>query len=739
MTRRDARQQGQVVVFFAVLLPVLLVLGSVVMSVGNWYVHKRHLQTQVDAAVFAAGQDFVGCFLNPVATNTLVKNSALQYAGDTQRGSATNLQVQQPEDVRVVLNSADYWSTAQAGLDPATGYTLDWTMDGDPATPGPQSSQPCDARFIDAKATDDRLPLIWRWLPLFPSAKSHATVEIHELPGLSGFLPWAVPEAAPRTVAALFVDQDAAENQGVPSDVVMLTGPPDPSATTPKNGENVALWSGNGSASIVDSTGVVILTSRQLLTATDLQGKRLDEICTLNATACYGSVPGGGQNPAISTNKTGVGFIHGKPQTDGTGNATATVTDVELSTLTSVNGLPNGGSPCTDDTAPYYVWTQADCDVRIRAQVDFGSAILSGGAREVRVSTSPFGNKCNGGISLQKTVQGGLLWWEQEAGWTTLPAGSGQTNFYLCWNGESAKPGGGTNPEGGVFGNRVQQMAFAANTDATSNRVFSGPLVSLAVLPTSSPKAAQGVSVAVGLLPPLSISDGNAKPIFLRIAGTGSLNQALQCDKQLQLEDMVRDGCKTPYQVNTRNLVCDPYTISNLPPPLPPPDPDPWPDCIQAKTGDVTAMAKGLHQRFEAPPAPKVPCPPNNWKQYRAAGVVPPDTDPRFVTLVVAEYGTFNAQGNKILPITKFAGFYATGWFTTNSSGGTQGCPDNDPPPPCPDPANPSGSICDPGATRYQGAVWGYFVKQVFPSPQRPGTTLCVFSQVGVCSADLVK
>ena len=80
---------------------------------------------------------------------------------------------------------------------------------------------------------------IWRWLPLFPSAKAHATVEIHELPGLSGFLPWAVPEAAPRTVAALFVDQDAAENQGVPSDVVMLTGPPDPSTTTPKNGENV--------------------------------------------------------------------------------------------------------------------------------------------------------------------------------------------------------------------------------------------------------------------------------------------------------------------------------------------------------------------------------------------------------------------------------------------------------------------------------------------------------------------
>lgn len=733
------RERGQVVVIFALLLPVVLVIGSVVLSVGNWFVHKRHLQTQVDAAVLATGQDFVGCYLNKPATNTLVKNTALRYAGDTQRDPlTTNLQVQEPNDVRVVLNSSGYWSAAQAGMDPATGYTLDWSLDGDAATPGRQSSQPCDARFIDAKATDDRLPLLWRWIPLFPSAKTQATLEIHELPGLAGFLPWAVPEAAPRTVAALFVDQNATTNQGVPSDVLVLTGPPDPSVTTPRNGENVALWSANGAASITDSTGVVILSSRQLLTAMQLQGRRLDDICNLNATACYGAVKAG--SVLIATNKTGVGFIHGKPQTDGTGNKTATVTDVELTTLKS-NNKPNGGLPCIDDTAPYFVWTQTDCDVRIRAQVDFGSAILSSGAREVRVSTSAFGNKCNGGISLQKTVQNGLLWWEQEANWTTLRAGSGQTNFYLCWNGESDKPGprGGTNPEGGVFGDRVQQMAFAASTDAKSGAVFSGPIASLTVLPNSSPKNSQGVSVAVGLLPPLSISDGNATPIFLRIAGTGSLNQALQCDKQLQLEDMVRDGCKTPYQVNTRNLVCDPYTPSNLPPDLPPPDPDPWPDCIQAKTGDVTAMSKGLHQRFEAPPPPKVPCPPNKWKDYRSRGEVPPGTDPRFVTLVVAEYGTFDDQGNKVLPITKFAGFYATGWFTKNSPSMSQGCVDNDPPPPCPDPDNPSGPLCDPAETRYQGAVWGYFVKQVFPSPQRPGTTLCVFNQVGICSADLVK
>ena len=275
-------QRGQVLVLFALLLPVLMVLGSIVLAAGNWFVHKRHLQTQVDAAVLATGGDFVGCFLNTPGTNTLIKQSALKYAGDTQRDSATkNLQVQEPDDVRVVLNSSTYWGSAQAGLDPATGYTLDWTMDGDASLPGIQSSQPCDARMIDAKATDDKLPLIWRWIPLVPSAKANARVEIHELPGLSGFLPWAVPEAAPRTVAALFVDQNAATNQGVPIEVALLTGPTDPSVTTPINGENVALWSGGSSVNISDATGVVILSSRQLLSLTDLQGKRIDELCTL--------------------------------------------------------------------------------------------------------------------------------------------------------------------------------------------------------------------------------------------------------------------------------------------------------------------------------------------------------------------------------------------------------------------------------------------------------------------------
>ncbi len=51
---------GQVMVFVALLVPVLFGLGAIVIDIGNWYVHKRHLQTQVDAAALAGATKFGG-------------------------------------------------------------------------------------------------------------------------------------------------------------------------------------------------------------------------------------------------------------------------------------------------------------------------------------------------------------------------------------------------------------------------------------------------------------------------------------------------------------------------------------------------------------------------------------------------------------------------------------------------------------------------------------------------------
>jgi uncharacterized membrane protein len=100
-------------VLTALLIPLVLILSTIVIDVANWWVHRKHLQTLVDAGALAAAPKFVGCsfqFGDPAAANAAIRATALEYAGDTTRYPGTrNTQVQTPNDVRVVLNSAQYW------------------------------------------------------------------------------------------------------------------------------------------------------------------------------------------------------------------------------------------------------------------------------------------------------------------------------------------------------------------------------------------------------------------------------------------------------------------------------------------------------------------------------------------------------------------------------------------------------------------------------------------------------
>ena len=90
-TDRSRREAGQVAVLVALLIPVFFGLGAIVMDVGNWFVHKRHLQTQVDAAALATASHFVGCFHAPDAANTSIEARAIEYSGDATRSAAQSL------------------------------------------------------------------------------------------------------------------------------------------------------------------------------------------------------------------------------------------------------------------------------------------------------------------------------------------------------------------------------------------------------------------------------------------------------------------------------------------------------------------------------------------------------------------------------------------------------------------------------------------------------------------------
>ena len=193
--RSFGNERGQVVVFFALLIPVIFALGSIVMSAGNWYVLKRHLQTQVDAAALAGGAVANGCegdSMNQALTRDKMKAEALKYSGDTSRTGTYNYQPEDVSDVRIVLNSTRYWDSG----DPTDGSGLDWTL-----------GEPCTTKFLDVKATDYHVPALVSWIPLFPSVKAKARVELRETENTNGVRPIGVPEFDPVKVAALFVDE----------------------------------------------------------------------------------------------------------------------------------------------------------------------------------------------------------------------------------------------------------------------------------------------------------------------------------------------------------------------------------------------------------------------------------------------------------------------------------------------------------------------------------------------------
>ena len=107
----DSREHGQVIVLVRAAIPVILAIGSVVVSVGNWYVLKRHLQTQVDAAALAAGavaERLPGRHAR--ANRDKMTLEALKYAGDTVRATrSVQPATRGTGDVRVVFNSTNYW------------------------------------------------------------------------------------------------------------------------------------------------------------------------------------------------------------------------------------------------------------------------------------------------------------------------------------------------------------------------------------------------------------------------------------------------------------------------------------------------------------------------------------------------------------------------------------------------------------------------------------------------------
>ena len=736
---RSRREGGQVVVLFALLIPVLFAIGAIVIDVGNWYVHKRHLQTQVDAAVLASGPQFVGCFSDPAAANAAIASRALAYAGDTLRlgkigpnapDSTTNTQLAEPNDVRVVLNSSRYWGPSDGKVPGGNGYGLDSSI----AVPG----DPCSTVSLDAKATDEDVRPLWGLVPFTPSPKTRAKVEIRDLQSIRGMLPWAVPETDPARVAVLFVNESNGavfdwqyldDDPGYDNDGNPATSFPFSAWTTSVGMEPVTLGGAN------DRTSVVVLVSKN--NSTPPMGGTLAQIC--------GQSPGLIKCYAGSSQTSGLSFIHAY-----SGGFNGTFTSPQARQVE----LFASGCGVVDFSAPHFT-LDGGCSATVQAVIDFGP---SGSPSPL---VAPVCALVDGMTWSAGGIGGALGTW---TGSMSLPAASGrqaltiQTHTGPRANNPALCPAGNNRPNDPALG--VVAAPYVANTASgrvqylklAANLASSGVPVGDA---NSVEKDNYLYRVTVGLPKPLSVGNYMDLPLVLRNAApSGSQNQAFDCDKNRTFEQEIETGCLTTYTENYvdpdgpgpmpsqwNNLQCTGWSTGNLPPPTIGPGPPPYPsDCVMTETGDKTGqLRQGLAARFESP------CLPNFWPDdaTQAADFFGPNgggygNDPRYVTLVITDDTAFGGQGNEPLPIKYFAGFYVTGW---DIGGATNGCPD-------PDGAGPlKGNDCHPlygcsyPPSRDNGDVWGYFVDIVlFSGAGDPSDNLCSFGgDPAACIAVLVE
>jgi hypothetical protein len=213
-----AREDGGIVVFVALAIPVVLLFLSLTVDIGNWWVHKRHLQLQVDAAALAGGALLGECFADPAGANTAIQDEATRFSGGT--GSSYNGQVGGANQgaITVLYQSKTYAAGSAAADDTDT-------------------QAPCDTANLsfDVKATEAGLPLIFSvpGLADVTAINAHARVELQKVVVFKGSLPLAVPEVRPKHVTATVVNESG--------DVVSffeLTGP------TPSAALNA--WTGSG-------------------------------------------------------------------------------------------------------------------------------------------------------------------------------------------------------------------------------------------------------------------------------------------------------------------------------------------------------------------------------------------------------------------------------------------------------------------------------------------------------------
>jgi hypothetical protein len=699
--RRARDERGATLILVALALPALLLMSSLSIDVANWFSHKRHLQMQADAGALAAGARFG---VLSACSDATIRGEAYKYGGDVnQVPAAYNAQVggnNVPTATHVLVNKRTYFG--QPG-------NVDSTVD--------ETKGPCAAGFVDTKVTETSLP----WYlggDLVPNINAHARVALFQVDSLKGSLPIGVPAGNPRSARAVVWDETSgacfkdASAQCYQQDLT----------AQPEVGGVIHFTNKNGTA-----LPVKFNTTHTLSVRVNLGGGTSTD-CADPLVRCY---------DLQDTNK---GLVYLNTWQDSTQAAAQQPNPPKLK---GVRLLPVGAGTCGTSFA------NGSCPLQVEADVNFGTAsgvdptTASSVGAQVRA-------KFNGG-TYPMTWSSATKKWTTSATTTpvTVPPAGGPLDVTVEWaetngnlgarkNCSANNPFTNANDCNGSFG--VAQRAYGADS------ARSGPITSMQVnedtgaLNVNSFQACDATVTTcthnllfdVGVIDQLQPTPyGSASPpIKLRLTGSGSQTQALNCDPSngqgppppadfptiRGYSDELAYGCWPGYKKNAAQDCSATPTASALwSTPLD------WPCVAITPGGKPSDIGQGFNLRILGAEKPTSCTSPNHWLDPSA----PIDHDPRLIPLMITPFNSFGGSGSGTVPVVDFGAFYVTGW--QGNAGFTN---------PCQNPQSPA-YLNDDSAQA--GEVVGHFVSFAVPAGSGDGSAPCDTSGISLCIAQLVQ
>jgi hypothetical protein len=599
-------ERGGVLVMVVLWIPVLVVILTLVVDVGNWFEHKRHLQMQADAAALAGAQGWAAC-----PDDSAITTAVAAYGGDVYNAQVGSTP---PDRVFRLINSQTFHNQT----DP------DDTVVG----------SPCTAGMLDVKLTEIDLP--W-FLPSFFSdaidvdfINAQARVSVNQVASSVGALPVGVPDTNPKSAHATFINEATGAVLG--STELVKTG----------TSNGLAVWDNAGAplplklAAADQNVGVVIAL-----------GGLSSTTCGQPLVTCYDL---GASKLGSGLPSTGIVHLNGW---SAAGNG-AQPNDPILRDVTLVPGT------CVD---PYFSSAASACTFGVRARVDFGPG------DPLRAGLLAKVNATVGGTTLPLTYSSTSGLWSSATNFALAP-GAGPVNVTMDWvenagtltskgspSGNNCGTTGGNKCKGS-FG--IVQRAFSATAARSgpikvatiSKNGFSGAnsLERCSAVQTS---CTHDLVVTIGVKGNLANASSVNDPVVeMRVAG-GSQNQSLDCDPAVaNLRDELATGCQPTYARNAGTTAC-PNSPGTLWATL-----QPW-TCVAVQTGGaVNQVPAGLNLRIMGADKPASCTAPNNWSQFPSL----PQNDPRIIEVFLTPFGSFDGSGSTTVPVTDFATFYVTGW-----------------------------------------------------------------------------